>query len=308
MSAWDPFEHRREVVGERYRLSSLLGEGGAGSVHRATDLRSGAEVAVKLVEAPALSAPLRFIAEARDMARLRHPRVVRVLDAGRDGSWYWMAMELMAGSLKSRVEADGPLSPAVALTRIYEVLQGLHAVHALAIVHRDIKPHNVLLDQRGQARIADFGLARHETGHVPYRTLPGESLGTPSYRAPEQGRNASQAGPSADLYGAGAVLYFAVTGRRPTFFYMMDDTEYARETEGVPPSVAALIRRAMAMRPDERYATAKDMAEALGEAFDALPEHAGRRAVAPSWADRFERTDPEPTPGLWQRLRGFFSR
>ena len=302
MSTWDPFEDRPAVLGDRYRIESVLGEGGSGCVYEATDAKTRGRVALKLVEAPALKAPLRFLAEARDMARLRHPRVVRVLDAGRDGSWYWMVMELMrGGSLKQRVEAEGPLAPADALQRMYEVLQGLHAVHAASLVHRDVKPHNVLLDDKGQARLTDFGLARHEAGDVPWKTRTGESLGSPAYRAPEQTRNPAGAGREADIYGTGAVLYFVSTGRRPTFFYMMDDAEFARETEGVPPSIAAVVRRAMSHLPDERYRTAFEMAAALGQAMDALPDRKGP-LVAETWTRNFERITT-PSGGIWRRFR-----
>lgn len=303
MSDWDPFESRPTEVGGRYRLGDLLGEGGAGAVYRAVD-RAGREIAVKLVEAPALTKPLRFIAEARDMARLRHPRVVRVLDAGKDGQFYWLAMELMrGGSLKQVVERDGPLPPERALRLVFEVLQGVHAIHGASLVHRDLKPHNVLLDDQGHARITDFGLARHEAGDVPWKTRTGESLGSPSYRAPEQARNPAAAGREADVYGVGGVLYFAVTGRRPTFFYMMDDGEFARETEGVPAPIAAVVRRAMSHLPEERYRTAVEMAGAVAAAADALPGRAGAPAAA-GWMADFELR--EPPPGWWDRVRSWF--
>jgi eukaryotic-like serine/threonine-protein kinase len=308
MSTWDPFEDRPAVLGERYRIESVLGEGGSGCVYEATDTKSGAHVAVKLVEAPALQAPLRFLAEARDMARLKHPRVVRVLDAGRDGSWYWMTMELMrGGSLKQKVEAEGPLAPSDALTRIYEVLQGLHAVHAASLVHRDVKPHNVLLDDDGHARLTDFGLARHEAGDVPWKTRTGESLGSPTYRAPEQARNPGAAGREADIYGTGAVLYFVVTGRRPTFFYMMDDGEFAKETANVCGPIAEVVRRAMSHLPEERYRTAFEMAAAVAAAMDALPERSQVPRVSEAWTRNFERVEVPPE-GLWGRFRAMFDR
>lgn len=304
MSDWDPFEQRPDEVGGRYRLGELLGEGGAGAVYRAVD-QTGQEIAVKLVETPALTKPLRFIAEARDMARLRHPRVVRVLDAGKDGRFYWLAMELMrGGSLKQVIEREGALPPERALRLIFEVLQGVSAIHAASLVHRDLKPHNVLLDDQGHARITDFGLARHEAGDVPWKTRTGESLGSPSYRAPEQARNPAGAGREADVYGVGGVLYFATAGKRPTFFYMMDDAEFAKETAGVPAPIAAIVRRAMAHLPEERYRTAFEMACAVAAAVDELPERAGKPPLGPGWLRDFEiRSPPE---GLWNRVRSWF--
>jgi serine/threonine-protein kinase len=302
MGAWDPFEERPDVIAHRYHLGEVLGEGGSGCVFRTRDAKHGTEVALKLVEAPAMARPVRFLAEARDMARLDHPRVVRVLDAGRDGQWYFSVMELMTGgSLKDRVVRDGPLAPLDALEVVYQVLQGLQAVHVASLVHRDIKPHNVLLDEHGLPKLTDLGLARHEAGDVPWKTRTGESLGSPTYRAPEQTRNPAAAGREADLYGMGGVLYFLLTAQRPKLFYMMTPGEFAEATGGFTPEVAALIRRATALRPDQRFRSAAEMAAAVAAAYDALPERAGHGRVAASWMREFEVVPPRPT--LWGRLR-----
>src|SRR5262249_9704251 len=159
--------------------------------------------------------------------RIHHPRVVRVLDAGHDGTYYFAVMEFMpGGSLKDLVMRDGPLPAARALELEYQVLQGLHAVHAASLVHRDVKPHNVVLDAQGEVKITDFGLARHAPGDVPWRTRTGEALGSPTYRAPEQERTPGAAGREADIFGAGGLLWFLVTGERPKAFYMLNDEEY----------------------------------------------------------------------------------
>lgn len=304
MVEWDPFNDLPEVIGGRYRLAALLGEGGAGRVYRAHDQQEGAHVALKVVEAPALKRPLRFLAEARDMARLDHPRIVRVLDVGRDGHWYWMVMELLGGgSLKDRIAAEGPMEPAAALRMTYRILQGLHAVHAASLVHRDIKPHNVLLDDAGSPKLTDFGLARHEAGDVPWKTRTGESLGSPSYRAPEQDTVPGAAGREADVYGLGGVLYFMVTGARPGLFYGMTDEEYADLTGAIPGPIAAVVRTATAYRPEERYRSAIEMTAAIARAYDALPEQLGRPPVADRWLRDFEKDDLPP--GWWDRLRSW---
>lgn len=310
MSTWDPFEARPEIVGQRYRIAEVLGSGGSGCVYRALDEKTGAEVAVKLVEAPALHRPLRFLAEARDMARLRHPRVVRVLDLGQQPGWYWCVLELMpGGSLQDKVGKDGPMAPADALRNVFMVLQGLHAVHSASLVHRDIKPHNVLLDADRQPRLTDFGLARHEAGDVPWRTRTGESLGSPAYRAPEQTINPAIAGREADIYGVGGLLYFLVTGKRPAGFYMMSDAEFANATADLPEGVAKVVRRATLAQPDARFRTAVEMASAVARAYDALPERANRSPVVARWMAAFEQPEPEAaTPSLWQRLFGWIPR
>lgn len=306
MVGWDPFNDLPEIIGGRYRIADLLGEGGAGRVYRATDEQNHVDVACKLVEAPALKRPLRFLAEARDMARLDHPRIVRVLDAGRDGHWYWMVMELLTGgSLKDQIAATGPLDPETALEMTYRLLQGLHAVHSASLVHRDIKPHNVLLDASGSPKLTDFGLARHEAGDVPWKTRTGESLGSPSYRAPEQAVTAAAAGREADVYGLGGVLFFMITGARPSLFYGMNDEEYADAAGLVPAGIAAIVRKATSYRPEERYRSAAEMTSAVARAYDALPERAGKPPVADRWVRELETIDVPR--GLWGRLRTWFS-
>jgi eukaryotic-like serine/threonine-protein kinase len=305
MVGWDPFNDLPQIIGGRYRIVDLLGEGGAGRVYRVRDEQNGIDVACKLVEAPALKRPLRFLAEARDMARLDHPRIVRVLDAGRDGHWYWMVMELLSGgSLKDRIASQGPMASGDALEMTYRILQGLHVVHCASLVHRDIKPHNVLLDGSGSPKLTDFGLARHEPGDVPWKTSTGESLGSPSYRAPEQARAPAAAGREADIFGLGGVLYFMVTGARPTVFYAMKDEEYLDATGGFPASIGAVIRKATSYRPEERYRSAIEMAAAIALAYDALPERAGEPSVAESWLRDFEKVEV-PSSGLWGRLRNW---
>lgn len=302
MPGWDPFDSRPDRVGGRYLLGDVLGEGGSGCVFRATDEKTGAAVAVKVVEAPALHRPLRFLAEARDMARLKHPRVVRVLDAGNDGQWYFAVMELMpGGSLKDLVTRDGPLPAAKALELEYQLLQGLHAVHGASLVHRDVKPHNIVLDERGCVKLTDFGLARHAPGDVPWRTRTGEALGSPTYRAPEQERTPGAAGREADIYGAGGLLWFLLTGERPRAFYMLNDEEYGQYTSRLPAEVAAIIRKAMAFRPEDRYRTAHEMAGAVSRAYDTLPERQGTPPMAVRWMRTFD--DPDRSKPLWSRLR-----
>jgi serine/threonine protein kinase len=305
----DLFAPPPELLGERYRLGDKLGSGGSGVVHIATDEQTGDEVAVKMVEAPSVQRPLRFLAEARDMARIRHPRVVRVFDAGKTGHWYWTVMELMrGGSLRERVASDGPMAPDRALLQTFRILQGVSVVHNASLVHRDIKPHNVLLDEHDRPKITDFGLARHAPGDVPWKTRTGESLGSPSYRAPEQTDNPGAAGREADVYGTGAVLYWMLTAERPPVFYAMSDEEFLLATRGIPSSIGEIVRRATAYRPHERYRTAFEMAAAVARTYDALPERVGHPPMASRWLADFESTEVEDRPpSWWQWLRAKMS-
>ncbi len=288
------------MLGERYRILSTIGSGGSAVVYRAHDERESRDVAAKLVEAPALRRPVRFMAEVRDMAQLRHPRIVPVLDAGSEAQHYWMIMPLMRrGSLKDVVSQGGTMAPERALHTVFQVLQGLHAVHSASLIHRDIKPHNVLLDKQGAAYLTDFGLARHLKGDVPYKTLPEESLGSPSYRAPEQARSASSAGREADLYGIGGMLYWVLTGKRPGFFYMMEEDELTDALRQVPDSVRPVIRTATQFKPEARYRTSREMAGAVACAYDGLPNRDGG-PVSAAWMARFETDDSDH--GLLSRL------
>lgn len=302
---FDPFAPPPERIGGRYRLGEVIGEGGCGVVYQVTDEQTGELLAAKLVETSTIHQPLRFLAEARDMARIQHPRVVRVLAAGRDGRWYWTVMELMrGGSLKDLVEREGPCDPMTALKLIFRVLQGLSVVHASSLIHRDIKPHNILLDDRGDPKIADFGLARHAEGDVPYKTRTGESLGSPSYRSPEQTNNPTSAGREADVYGVGATLYFLLKGEKPPVFFAISDDDLVAATKDLPPAIVEIIRRATAYRPCERYRTALEMASAVAHVYDDLPERQGHPKVAERWLSRFDSNEEEQRPAsFWRWLR-----
>jgi serine/threonine-protein kinase len=212
---------------------------------------------------------------------------------------------LPGGSLQQLVAREGRLDPFRALTLTYQILQGLHVVHGAQLVHRDVKPHNVLLDDRGEARITDFGLARPVDGDVPWRTRTGESLGSPTYRAPEQTENPAGAGREADLYGTGGVLFHLVTGRKPSYFYMLREDEYARDTADVDPGIARVVRKATAKRPEDRYRTALEMASACAEAADGLPSRADEPRVARAWVRGFEHAGDPPT--WWSRLTAWWA-
>ncbi|MEZ4236299.1 MAG: serine/threonine-protein kinase [Myxococcota bacterium] len=309
VGTWDPFEDRPTTFGGRYRVGALLGTGGSGCVYQALDTHTGEQVALKVVEKPATRKPLRFLAEARDMARLRHPRVVRVKGLGREGGYYYSVLELMrGGSLKDRVESQGPMPVPEALGYVFMVLQGLHAVHAASLVHRDIKPHNVLLDDDGFPKLTDFGLARHEAGDVPWRTRTNESLGSPAYRAPEQSVNPAAAGREADIYGVGGVLYYLLSGRRPPAFYAMRDAEFLQQTFWLPEPVPPIIRKATRADPEDRYRTAFEMAAAVARAYDALPERAGESPVADQWIRDFEIVEASKRAPSWLgRVRSWLS-
>jgi hypothetical protein len=208
------------VIAGRYRLLSMLGSGGMGTVWRAEDELLGRMVAVKEVAPPTDATSdegrtlrERTLHEARTAARLAHQNVVTVYDVAEDGGRPWIVMELVdARSLRDIVEHTGPLTPRETAEVGCQLLSALCAAHALGIVHRDVKPGNVLIDDDGRAVLADFGIAR--TLDSPTVTRSGVIVGSPAYTAPERARG-ERGGPASDLWALGATLYAAVEGRPP---------------------------------------------------------------------------------------------
>jgi serine/threonine-protein kinase len=290
------------TIGGRYVLGKGVGSGSSGVVYVALDSKTRRQVAVKVREAHDKEQPVRFIAEAQDMARLRHSRLVPVLDAGNEGSFYWYVMPFYArGSLRDLVKDHGPIPALQALDWVFQILEGLHVVHRAGLVHRDVKPHNVLLDDDGHAVLTDFGLVRHVHGGVPYRTRTDQSMGTPNYRAPEQAADAANVDHRADIYGAGATLYFLVTGRRPGFLYMVTHDDAAMAS--VPEVLREHILRCMAYKPAERFEDARACAVEVARLADHVSQASGRPKVGTQWLARFDRAT---RPGWIERVKGWF--
>src|SRR5438067_441195 len=197
-----------------YRIESLLGRGGMGVVYRARDLALERNVALKLL-APELAQDVRFrdrfLRESRLAASLDHPAIVPVFDAGEVAGQLYIAMRLVEGTdLKALLRGEGKLEPARALAIVSQVADALDAAHERGLVHRDVKPSNVLLDARGHAYLADFGLSRR-LGEVAAALGATQSLGTVDYVSPEQIRGEELDG-RADLYSLGCLLHECLTG------------------------------------------------------------------------------------------------
>ncbi len=248
-----------------YRVDALIARGGMGVVYRATHLALDRQVALKVIAhhlADDESFRERFLRESRLAARLDHPNVVPVYDAREDDGELIVAMQLIeGGDLKSRIATGGPLPPDEAVALLGQVAGALDAAHAAGIVHRDVKPHNILLEG-DRAFLTDFGLAKAlgDSG-----VLDGASIaGTVEYMSPEQWQGRS-VGPAADVYSLGCVLYEALTGIVP----------YARQAEDTEPEIPegldAVIERAVAKDPDERYRSATGLIDAAREREGAAP-------------------------------------
>jgi serine/threonine protein kinase len=263
-----------ETVGGRYRLGERLGHGGMGEVFVAHDLRLDRDVALKLLRPDLVGQDgmrERVVAEARLAARLTHPHVVGVLDTGEQDGRPFVVMERLSGRTLRDELAGGPM-PAERVRDVgLQVLRALAAAHELGIVHRDVKPGNILDAGVGTWKVADFGIAKWVHADETL-TGTGELLGSPSYLAPERIAG-QQAGPASDLYAVGVLLYEALSGRKP--FEGDDPLALAaaiREGSHEPitaivaeadPTIAAVIERAMRRDPAERYENAETMAAAL---------------------------------------------
>ena len=222
------------VVAGRYRLIEHLGSGGMGTVWLAQDELLRRRVAVKEVfPPPGLSENERqmlrerTLREARTAAQLSHPNVVTIYDVAEDDGRPWIVMELIeARSLRELVDQNGPLDPPAAARVGLQLLAALRSAHAIGVMHRDVKPGNVLMHVDGRAVLADFGIARAENS--PATTTSGVLVGSPSYIAPERARG-ERGGPASDLWSVGATLYAAVEGRPPY------------EREGALPTLMAVV-------------------------------------------------------------------
>jgi type VI secretion system ImpB/VipA family protein len=274
--AISPREELPAQVG-RYRVRERLGSGGMGVVYLADDPQLGRPVAVKV---PFLDGRLergevvgRFLREARAAARAQHPHVCPIHDVGEDGGRPYLVMAYIAGPSLDRRLAEGPkLDDRTSVRLAREMAEALAALHAQGILHRDLKPANVLLDAEGRALLTDFGLARPED-EPGLLTRPGAVLGTPAYMAPEQAAGEGEkVGAWSDLYSLGVILYQMLTGRLP--FEGPALAVLARlRTEPLPapsswradldPALEAIVRRAMAFRPEDRYRDARELATDL---------------------------------------------
>lgn len=256
------------LVKGRYQLLDVLGSGGMAVVYRARDTRLGQDRAIKVMRPELAHESVtveRFEHEAMAMARVDHPNLVRVHDIGRDGPHEFMVMELVTGgSVHSRLANGEPVELEEAGPIVCDVLGALGAAHAAGVVHRDVKPANVLLTDLGRAKVTDFGVARL-TDTQNTMTHTGVVLGTLSYMAPEQHIDARSVDGRADIYATGALLYAMLTRRKP---YALHQEELDSDRWGdLPEKVRDVIYKATRFKPDDRYPTASAMATAIRAAM-----------------------------------------
>jgi serine/threonine-protein kinase len=293
----------QEIAG-RYRLEGRLGFGGMSTVQLAMDLRLERQVAVKLLAEHLADDPAfvsRFQREAQAAARLIHPNIVQVFDSGRDqgSDQYFIVMEYIEGqSCAEILRDDGWVEVEEGLSIIEQACEGLDYAHRHGVVHRDVKPGNLLRSREGEVKLADFGIAKAtEQSSI---TQVGSVLGTAAYLAPEQARG-EEAGPSADLYALGVVTYQLISGRLPYEASSLTELALKQQQEAPPtldtvvaavnPELADAVAMALALDPRERYRTANEMRRALHDGARGIPPaRPGDTAPARAASDRTRAT------------------
>ena len=254
-----------------YVLVRQIGQGGMGTVWQARDDASGLDVALKILSvgiATNEEYTRRFLTEARLASQLNHPNIVRVHDYGRKRGHYYLAMGYVDGeNCKARIARQARLRWREAVDITVQVAEGLHAADKEGVIHRDIKPENILIDREGHVSITDLGLAKEMDVVTP---MPSDtSLGTPDYMSPEQVNNSETVDFRSDIYSLGASLFHMVCGKAPyTGFsayevmvkHVVADLPSPRKyVPNLPTPVCDVMRKMMAARPSDRYATYEDL-------------------------------------------------
>ena len=286
------------VVDQRYEVQSRLGSGGMADVYCAQDLQLGRKVALKLLHqrfAEDAEFVERFRREASAAAGLQHANVVGVYDRGEWDGTYYIAMEYLEGhTLKQLVQAQGPLEPALAIDIVIQILKAARFAHKRGVIHRDLKPHNVILDEEGRAKVTDFGIARAGASDM---TETGSIMGTAQYLSPEQAQGHAVSAPS-DLYAVGIVLYELLAGRVPFDGDSAVTIALKQVSEApvppsaynpnVPPELDAIVLKALEKDPARRFANADGFITAL--------DHTRRRLVVPAGQSTAEFAAPVVYP------------
>jgi len=293
------------LIAGRYELGDRLGYGGMSTVQVALDRRLERQVAVKLL-AEHLADDSQFISrfrrEALAAARLVHPNIVQVFDFGLDeaSGRHYIVMEYIQGRSGAEIlREETRLNVTDGLELVDGACRGLVHAHRMGVVHRDVKPGNILRSDDGAVKLADFGIAKAMAEPTSQITQVGSVLGTAAYLAPEQA-SGGDVGPAADLYGLGVVTYQLLAGRLPydanslTELALMQQREYPPRLDKIVPEVPAAlgiaVQRALALEPEERYASADDMRKALQDGARGIAPEGGEPTAPTSHVQREEST------------------
>jgi tRNA A-37 threonylcarbamoyl transferase component Bud32 len=287
------------MLGERYKTVARLGAGAFGEVFRARDSVLGRDVAVKRIKLDAFVEPAqledvkqRFLREAQVASQLRHPNIVTTHDIVATPATSFIVMELVAGKTLQAVLAERGRLPLVeTITLLDQAAKALDHAHANQVIHRDVKPANIMIEPGGHVKVMDFGIAKSETG--ANLTATGSIMGTPNYMSPEQAKGL-KVGPRSDLFSLGCVLYECLTGQKPfrgesvsvilVKILTEDPPEVDLAAAGLPPGTGAVLKRATAKDPQARYASGAEMIDALrtvGQTTLVTPPTEGRVVPPP---------------------------
>ncbi len=272
----------RKIYNGRYKIIGKIGSGGMADVFQAEDIELGRKVAVKVLHtqfAQDENFIARFKREAQSAARLTHPNIVSIYDVGQEDGTYFIVMEYVAGTtLKQIIQRDAPLPTDKIIHIATQIGNAMEFAHTHEIIHRDIKPQNVIITESGEIKVTDFGIARLGSSSTMTRT--GAILGTAHYISPEQAQGGI-VGPTSDIYSLGVVMYEMATGELPfrgenpvaVALKHINDTALPPKSvfNGIPDSLEAIIMKAMSKNPQDRYASAKEMNEDLQRALDGQP-------------------------------------
>ena len=281
-----------ELIAGRYELEELVGSGGMSSVYRAHDRLLERTVALKILHEQFTrddSYVERFRREARAVAQLAHPNIVTVIDRGEQDGRQFIVFEYVDGmNLKELMTQEGPVSPREAIELALQVARGLSFAHESGLVHRDVKPQNVLLDADGRAKVTDFGIAH--AVDVDGMTITGTVMGTSNYIAPEQARG-QPVDEQTDVYSLGCVLYELLTGEVPfegdnfvavAMRHVNDPVPSVRDVRlDVPPRLDWAIQTAMAKEHNERFESMAEFAAELEACHEELDGNEGATMVVP---------------------------
>lgn len=284
-----------KVLGH-FRLLRLIGEGNMGRVIQAQDVNLHRIVALKILCKRLLGVDNKrhveqFLREARAAARIEHPNVVQVYEINQHEGWWYIAMELLdAGNVRQVVKAAGPLSIPRACSLIADAAAGLAAAHQLGIVHRDVKPANLMLTRQGRCKLTDFGLVRLDDPNDPF-DFTRKAVGSPAFMAPEVILNHEQT-PAIDVYSLGGTLFYALTGKMPYTARNLKGLLHKHLHEavpdirtllpGCPTSLATLLTRTLAKKPADRPSAADVAAALRAESIAAQPEDSDALAMTGS--------------------------
>jgi serine/threonine-protein kinase len=298
------------TLGGRYSVEAELGRGGMARVYRGTDLVLGRPVAVKVLSSQYAQNGAfvsRFRREAQAAARLNHPNLVQVFDTGSDDGVHYIVMEYVdAKTLADYLTGGGRIMPDRAIELAESVCDALAVAHAQGVIHRDVKPANIMVTRDGQVKVTDFGIARVTSNETVEQTAA--VLGTASYLSPEQAQGGA-IDQRSDLYSLGCVLYEMLTGRPPftadspvavaSKHVLEQPVSASRLNPDVSPELDAVIMRALSKNPDDRYQDAAEMKEDLERARRGLPVMAPAvLPTAPQTTQLIQRPQPQPTSVL----------